>query len=70
MKNLKLAVAAWIAGASALLLSDNHGWHLTMLDVFTWGTYAVVAASAVAFVAMMFCCLYTDYRVIRHENLR
>ncbi len=70
MKNFKLAVAAWIAGASAFLLSDSHRWHLTILDVFTWGTYALVAASAVAFVTMMVCCLYTDYRVIRHETLR
>ena len=69
MKNFKLTVAVWLAGASALLLSDNHRCHITTGDILSWGAYALVAASAAAFVAMLVCCLYTDYRVTKGERL-
>jgi hypothetical protein len=69
VKNFKLAVAVWLAGASALLLSDNHRCHISMGDILTWGAYTLIAASAAAFVAMLVCCLYTDYRVIKSERL-
>jgi hypothetical protein len=68
MNGFQFAVSAWFTGALSLLLTDNHGWHVTVREVLAWGTGAVIAVSAVAFVAMMACCLYADYRVIRSES--
>ena len=67
MNGYRLAVAAWISGACVLLIGNIHGWNVTLYEIVSWGTLVVIAISTTAFIAMMTCCLYADFRVIRRQ---